>query len=91
MIPYSNSKVRTNCAIAVFGFLLAPPVDGQVLETEPNDSMGTATVMAFGGVHSGRVSAEDDQDYFVVDVPQSGEITLAFLAGINADRTADYR
>ena len=81
MIPYSNSKIRTNCAIAVFGFLLALPVDGQVLETEPNDSMVTATVMAFGGVYSGQIAAEDDQDYFELTVAEAGVVSVSFEAG----------
>ncbi len=60
------------------------------METEPNDSIATASAMTLGTATIGQLSSETDKDYFQVTVSSAGVLTLSFDVPTDQSTWPDY-
>lgn len=49
-------------------------------ETEPNDNAVTATVIALGDTVTGQIAQNGDADFYTINLPHQGELTVSFPA-----------
>lgn len=49
-------------------------------ETEANDTVASATAIAVGDTVTGYISQVGDADFYTIDLPYQGELTVSFLA-----------
>lgn len=64
--------------ILLLSFALYSPLaaqDGSSVD-EPNDSLGSATLLTFGAAVESRIAPEGDVDWFAVDAPSAGELAI---------------
>src|SRR6478752_631656 len=88
------SPART-ALVALFAVLLslftAAPSLAATSETEPNNTMATATVVPLGTTISGSIlsGSSADTDYYAVDLPKAGRagLNFKFPAGLGTGST----
>ncbi len=89
-----RSVAIVSLLVALFApFATAPPAAAaSVNESEPNDSIATANVLAAGDTLTGSSfsTSAQDYDYFAVDLPKAGRLKLTFKFPANLGTGTAY-